>query len=352
MANVGRTIGWGVMVMVVVGQGRLMADEKARVAGRADVSKQVLRKSVRVKAPVGEVWKAWTTADGVKSFFAPEANIELTPGGAYEIYFDPSQPYGMRGSEGCTVLGFLPHELLAFSWNAPPTIPKLREAGERTQVIIELVEVGPGDTTVRLTQFGFGEGEDWVKYHDYFDMAWDRVLSKLAANINSGSGEPLRPDNTWRDANVSVSSFSSPVRRQDFDVLIPAGVADVWRSLTTPEGVKTYLPTNPIIELEVGGKWDLFGGKPNTILSFVPNELLIATGSAPEQFPIVKQGGHWGVFRFDAINPETTRLRLSVVGWKSGEEWDQAYDYFLKANAAFLNMIHRRFTEGPLIAKE
>jgi hypothetical protein len=44
-----------------------------------------LRKEVTVAAAVDDVWTAWTTSEGARTFFAPEANIRLEPGGPYEI---------------------------------------------------------------------------------------------------------------------------------------------------------------------------------------------------------------------------------------------------------------------------
>ncbi|HEV7920980.1 MAG TPA: SRPBCC domain-containing protein [Thermoanaerobaculia bacterium] len=45
-----------------------------------------IEREVAVHASRAEVWKAWTTVEGAR-FFAPAADIELRPGGAYEIYF-------------------------------------------------------------------------------------------------------------------------------------------------------------------------------------------------------------------------------------------------------------------------
>ena len=65
-------------------------------------------KEVTVKASMEEVWDAWTTSKGVTTFFAPEAKIELKYDGSYELYFDLDKPEGLRGSEGCKILSFLP----------------------------------------------------------------------------------------------------------------------------------------------------------------------------------------------------------------------------------------------------
>ena len=53
-----------------------------------------------VKAGVDDVWKAWTTQQGIATFFAPASLIETRVDGAYEMYFAPDSPAGQRGGEG------------------------------------------------------------------------------------------------------------------------------------------------------------------------------------------------------------------------------------------------------------
>ena len=41
-----------------------------------------------IDAPVADVWKAWTTVEGIESFFAPKAaKVVPEPGGAFELWF-------------------------------------------------------------------------------------------------------------------------------------------------------------------------------------------------------------------------------------------------------------------------
>src|SRR5262245_30917950 len=145
---------------------------------------RILVKDVTVKASVREVWNAWTTAEGVKSFFARDAKIEAVAGGAYEIYFSPEAPEGSRGAEGCRVLAVDPLRSLAFDWSAPPTMPEVRK--KRTNVQIQLVEKGPKETEVRLVSLGWGTGDEWVKAHQYFDKAWSFVLGNLQKRFAEG----------------------------------------------------------------------------------------------------------------------------------------------------------------------
>ncbi len=144
-------------------------------------------KEVTVTASLDDVWKAWTTTEGVKSFFSPNARVDLRVGGPYEIYFDMSAPYGSRGSEFCRVLSYLPKKMLSFEWNAPPSFGDLR--GTHTIVAMQFEPLPDNKVKVTLTHHGWGEGEDWQAVYDYFDKAWGSVMSSFEKTFNGSSGE-------------------------------------------------------------------------------------------------------------------------------------------------------------------
>ena len=129
---------------------------------------------VVVPAPVGEVWQAWTTDEGAESFFAPRCHIELWPGGAYEILFEPDAEPGSRGAEGMVVMAVQPPRMLAFTWNQPPSLPTVRE--QMTHVVIRLSETEAGETRVTLRHDGWGTGGEWDQAFQYFTRAWTEVV--------------------------------------------------------------------------------------------------------------------------------------------------------------------------------
>lgn len=129
---------------------------------------------VIVDAPREAVWKAWTTEEGVKRFFAPAARIEPKVGGAYEIFFAPDQPEGQRGADGMRILLLQPPSALAFTWNAPAAFGERRR--QLTHVIVRLYPVSDKQTRVTLTHSGFGVGPEWDAVRDYFDGAWSTVV--------------------------------------------------------------------------------------------------------------------------------------------------------------------------------
>lgn len=144
------------------------------VTASVGATDRVLRTEVTVASPLAEAWKAWTTEDGVKSFFAPGCHIEPRVDGAYEIFFNPQGEPGQRGAEGMRILAFEPEKRLAFTWNAPPTIPAIR--GQRTMVEVTFASLDAQRTRVRFTHLGWGEGADWDAAYAYFDTAWSTFV--------------------------------------------------------------------------------------------------------------------------------------------------------------------------------
>lgn len=140
---------------------------------------RALVKSVRIEAPVADVWAAWTTPAGLKAFLSIDSAIELRSGGKYEFYFGPPASAPNRGSEGCTVLSYLPQRMLSFTWNAPPSFPAIRALGPSTFVVLEFTAAGERATDLRLTHLGWREGEDWNAVYAYFNQAWGMVLGAL-----------------------------------------------------------------------------------------------------------------------------------------------------------------------------
>jgi uncharacterized protein YndB with AHSA1/START domain len=131
-----------------------------------------------IDAPVADVWKAWTTPDGIESFFAPKAaKVEPWPGGAFELWFGVDLPEGSRGSENCKFHSVKPMEQQVSEWNAPPTIPTIRPL--RTLVYLDFKPLPDHRTVVTLRNVGYGVGEEWDKAKAYFARAWPAVMAGL-----------------------------------------------------------------------------------------------------------------------------------------------------------------------------
>jgi uncharacterized protein YndB with AHSA1/START domain len=146
---------------------------------------RAIQGSVLVNASLDEVWAAWTTEEGVRSFFAPACNVDLRPDGPYEIFFNPDAPPGERGGEGLRVMAVQPKKMLSFTWNAPPSLPEARE--QRTHVVLRFDREGQNLTQVTLHHDGWGLGGGWDESYAYFERAWNSiVLPRLKYRFEHG----------------------------------------------------------------------------------------------------------------------------------------------------------------------
>jgi uncharacterized protein YndB with AHSA1/START domain len=146
-----------------------------------------LHKQVVIDAPRVEVWRAWTTPEGL-AHLAGAVRIQLVPGGPFEWFLDgPPDAYGRRGSQGSRVVAVEAPERIVFDWTFPPSVAELREADARTTVTVHLVDLGEA-TLVDLTVTGWQEGDAWERGWRYFDTAWQYVLDEIEHYLEAPVG--------------------------------------------------------------------------------------------------------------------------------------------------------------------
>jgi uncharacterized protein YndB with AHSA1/START domain len=112
----------------------------------AEAAERAIDKQIEVPATLDQAWDAWTTREGITSFFAPDAQVEARAGGAFEIYFDPTAAPGSKGADGMQFMALQPKTMLSFTWNAPPHLPQARQ--QRTLVVVRFEPVGDKATRV------------------------------------------------------------------------------------------------------------------------------------------------------------------------------------------------------------
>lgn len=173
-------------------------------------AERAIDKSIDIAASLDEAWAAWTTREGIVSFFAPDAVIEPRVGGAFHIHVDPGAAAGSKGADDMRFMALQPKQMLSFDWNAPPHLPEAR--AQRTFVIVRFEPLGERLTRVSLHHTGWGTGGEWDKAHAYFDRAWVNVLGNLKQRFEKGPQdwkpwlEQLR---RWREAAPPASTAAS-----------------------------------------------------------------------------------------------------------------------------------------------
>jgi uncharacterized protein YndB with AHSA1/START domain len=150
---------------------------------------------------------------------------------------------------------------------------------------------------------------------------------------------------------VTVTKVAAPERALRFEVTVPASLDEVWAAFTTTDGLATWLWRDTRVDARPGGDWlaifpQSTGG--GTIVSLTPKTQLVIAAMAPDQFPAVRAARTRALFEFAALTPSSTRVSLVQTGWKTGSEWDAAYEYLAGGNAELLTQLYQRFAAGPI----
>jgi len=130
-----------------------------------------------VPAPVAEVWRAFSTSDGLRTWLAPDAVVDLRAGGEWTVRF----PGGSTG--GGTILSFVPEKEIAIAALAPDKFPHVR--AERTRAVFAFEPRGKV-TVVRLTQTGWKSGEEWTRAYEYLLAGNAQLMAMLHRRFVDG----------------------------------------------------------------------------------------------------------------------------------------------------------------------
>jgi uncharacterized protein YndB with AHSA1/START domain len=162
------------------------AVEAPGVEACAATEERALCHVVVVPAPVSEVWRLWTTSEGLSSWVAPVAAIDLRVGGAWEASYDRSARVGDPGNIRNRIVALSHERLLAIEIaDAPPNFPH----EELARLLATAIEFEPIDrlrTRVRVTMTGYREGPGFDVLRRHFDRGNAWTLAKLHERIVSG----------------------------------------------------------------------------------------------------------------------------------------------------------------------
>ena len=158
------------------------------------------------------------------------------------------------------------------------------------------------------------------------------------------------PAKTLHSPHVTIVQSDQPAKRIDWEVVVPAPIAQVWDAFTTPAGMQSWLAPQARVQLAPGGDWRaLFPGHAEAggnIVAFQPDTLLVLSAMAPEAYPAVRRDRTLAVFTFAPHGDAETTVHLAQTGWKDGDEWDRAYAYLTTGNTQLLESLYQRFATG------
>lgn len=112
-----------------------------------------------VNAPVAEVWRLFTTAEGYKASGADKAEVDLRVGGTIRTHADPKGTLGDAQTLVNEILAYEPERMLAIRIGKAPASYQFTQARAGTWTVIYFTKSGEDMTHVRIVGLGFGDDE-------------------------------------------------------------------------------------------------------------------------------------------------------------------------------------------------
>ena len=149
-------------------------------------------------------------------------------------------------------------------------------------------------------------------------------------------------------AQEVVNTSPGPQARERIlriETTLPVPQEAVWEAFATVEGLRKWAA--PVIELDLrtGGTMlahydpDASIGSPGTIrttiLNYLEGELITYKANLTDRFPAKARAEDTylqEIVRIVPLSAGSTRIVSTMVGWGTGPEWDETYEFFARGN--------------------
>lgn len=140
-----------------------------------------------IDAPVEAVWAAWATSEGLRSWLAPHAEIDMRVNGRMRTNSSAGGALGDAQTIENTVLSFEPQRMLSIKVAKPPAGFPFPNAIQQMWTVIHFESAGPQRTRMRVVGLGFGPDAESQKMRAFFDRGNATTLEQLRRHFAAQS---------------------------------------------------------------------------------------------------------------------------------------------------------------------
>lgn len=132
-----------------------------------------------VDAPVAEVWAAFTTGDGLRSWMAPHADIDLRVDGEMRANYRAEGTLGDASTIVNRVLSFEPQRMLSIRVTRAPAGFPFPAAIQAMWTVIHFEALADARTRLRVVSMGFTPDDQSQQMKAYFERGNAYTVEKL-----------------------------------------------------------------------------------------------------------------------------------------------------------------------------
>ena len=144
----------------------------------AEDDRQVLE--IEIDASIDQVWDAFTTTAGFKSWAAPLADVDFKIGGKWRANYNPQGKLGDATTIENTILSYDPRRMLSIRPTRFPQGFPFVEAARQTWTVFYFSPVTKARTKVRLVGLGYTDDQQSQQLRAFFLQGNKFSLQKLA----------------------------------------------------------------------------------------------------------------------------------------------------------------------------
>ncbi|MXO91705.1 SRPBCC family protein [Pontixanthobacter aquaemixtae] len=147
-----------------------------------------------IAAPVAEVWKTLSTAEGWAMWGPSFAKFDLRQGGSIETGYHKNAAVGDERNIRHRILAFVPERIMAIRVEYAPPGPIDPALVTKLWGVYELEPGGNGHTSLRISGLGYGTDEASTKLLEFFEQGnvWsiETMRKNLEAQMGAHAGSP------------------------------------------------------------------------------------------------------------------------------------------------------------------
>ena len=148
---------------------------------------RVLELAIEVPASAQDVWGAWATSEGYRTWAAPVARVDLRAGGMIESSYDSAAKLGSRSTIRNEILVVIPERLFVMrNVQAPEKTPFDAPTFQKTQTALLLTPLDDKRTRVTVINSGYGTGTSWDGVYNFFREGDAWTLAQLRQRFENG----------------------------------------------------------------------------------------------------------------------------------------------------------------------
>ncbi|HLA14909.1 MAG TPA: SRPBCC domain-containing protein [Gemmatimonadaceae bacterium] len=132
-----------------------------------------------IEAPLQAVWDAWATSEGLRSWLAPQADIDLRVGGLLRANYNAKGSLADPQTIHNTVLSLDPGRMLSIKVSKAPEGFPFANAIQHMWTVVYFEPAGQNLTRVRVVGLGFRADPESQRMRAFFDQGNATTLKQL-----------------------------------------------------------------------------------------------------------------------------------------------------------------------------